>query len=92
MTQKQTPVLGVLMDVMINGYFDNGSSTLRSHVSQHRLVWQDDRSLWVAQYDDYWSRDAEIFASDHVEQDLTCATMKALTRYCEAMRLGDFQP
>lgn len=92
MTERKPGTVGVCMDVMINGWFDNGSSTLRSHVSRHRMVPNEDSGIWTPQWDDYWQRNVEIFASPHVEMELAAATMKALTRYSEAMCLGDFLP
>lgn len=78
------------MDVMLQGWYDNGSTTLRSHVSQRRLVSTDAGEIWTPQSELYWQRNAEVFAGPHVEQELAAGMMKALTRYAEAMRLGDF--
>lgn len=89
MNEESRPTT-VLMDVMLHGWFDNGSTTLRSHVSQHRLVRGGAKELWVPQTEVYWQRDAEVFAGPDVERTLAAGVVKALTRYCEAMKLGDF--
>lgn len=89
--ERKTAPVGVCMDVMLQGWYDNGSTTLRSHVSQRRLIQAEGSEIWTPVSELYWQRNAEIFASPTCEQELASGLIKALTRYSEAMGLGDFQ-